>query len=436
MLAVCECERRQSESQPVAALTAEAVVGAMEGAGWCGTRPCLCGIVQRCAGRVFEASHAARRNSAQTEERTLGTLLKPYENASDRVLIRKTNAIETRFVARAVAGVGAVLRLDRVVGFPKVGGEEPKQIPVGRGSTAAGTRFQVSTGSRLFGAGGCHRSAAVSYTRPGAPEVLIEGGPNNPVCLSSPRYRHPALFCEEGIETIQTAVPASVRSVRLMLADGRTIESRVVRVPRGDGGPAGIYAQEISGSTSHAVSLVELNTGTVVVLSVKLPRYRCVKSRKEPEGLLTSTELASGRTPEGETFTISAFGSLNGEPFLSVDSGVNPEFNEPPIGRDAGKVFPWSLAIGCTPHPYAILYGILVSPGESVVAQTSQGAIPLNVVPVEPRVQAKGPLVYGVFSALPSVLTVLGANGSTVYTENLQAKATEAEQFCEGYAEP
>jgi hypothetical protein len=42
----------------------------------------------------------------------------------------------------------------------------------------------------------------------------------------------------------------------------------------------------------------------------------------------------------------------------------------------------------------------------------------------------------GVFSALPSELTILGANGSTLYTENLQAKATEAAQFCEGYAEP
>jgi hypothetical protein len=37
---------------------------------------------------------------------------------------------------------------------------------------------------------------------------------------------------------------------------------------------------------------------------------------------------------------------------------------------------------------------------------------------------------------LPSELTVLAANGSTVYTENLQAKAMEATQFCEGYAEP
>jgi hypothetical protein len=75
-------------------------------------------------------------------------------------------------------------------------------------------------------------------------------------------------------------------------------------------------------------------------------------------------------------------------------------------------------------------------PGKSVVARTPQGAIALNVVPVEPRVHARGPLVYGVFSGLPSELTVVGANGSTIYAEKLQAKATEAAQFCEGYAEP
>ena len=60
----------------------------------------------------------------------------------------------------------------------------------------------------------------------------------------------------------------------------------------------------------------------------------------------------------------------------------------------------------------------------------------MNVVPLEPSLHAKGPLVYGVFTALPTELTVLGANGSIVYTDNLQAKAVEAAQFCEGYAEP
>jgi hypothetical protein len=386
------------------------------------------------ASQEFEA---ARRSSDQREKRSLGALLKPYESASDRALIRKTSTVENKLLAGASAAVRTVFSLDRIVGFPQAGAEEPKQITLGHGRTAAGTRFEVSSGSGLPGAlGSCHRSAAVSYSRPGAPEVLIEGGPNNPICLSSPQYRHPALFCEVGIETIQTAVPTLVRSVRLVLADGRTIQSRVVRIPRRDGGPADIYAQEIRGSTSHAVSLLELNAGGGVVLTVKLPRYRCVKSRKEPEELPTDTELASGRTPEGETFTISAFGGFNGEPSLSVDTGVDPGLNEPAIGLGASKAFSWSLSIGCAPHPYAILYGILMRPGKSVVAQTPQGAVPLNMVPVESRVHAKGPLVYGAFSALPTELTVLGANGSTIYTENLQAKATEAAQFCEGYAEP
>jgi hypothetical protein len=73
---------------------------------------------------------------------------------------------------------------------------------------------------------------------------------------------------------------------------------------------------------------------------------------------------------------------------------------------------------------------------EAGQAATRQGTVALNIVPVEPRLHAKGPLAYGVFSTLPSELTVLGTSGSTVYTENLQTKATEAAQFCEGYAEP
>ena len=387
------------------------------------------------ASREFEASQAARRSSDLEEGRSLETLLKPYENASDRALIRKTNAVENKLLASS--DFQTFSHLSRIVGFPHAGAEEPKPITVGHGRTAAGTRFQVSTGSELLGAlGSCRRSAAVFYTRPGAPEVLIEGGPNNPICLSPPRYRHPEVFCEVGIETIQAAVPAAVRSARLLLADGRAIVSRVVRVPRRDGGPAGIYAQEIRGSSSHAVSLVELNAGGGVVLTVGLPRYRCVKPKQPELPILTSTELATGHTPEGEPFTISTFGSFNGQPSLSVDTGVDPELNEIVIPPDVAKAFPWSLSIGCAPHPYAILYGILAPPGESVTGRTPQGAVSLNVVPLEPRLHAKGPLVYGVFSALPSELTVLGANGSTVYTENLQAKAAEAAQFCEGYAEP
>lgn len=395
------------------------------------------------ASREFEASQA-HKSSALGDEGSLSTLLEPYENASDRALVHNTSAVESKLAASVSAAINTFTRLRRVVGFPHAGAEEPKkQVRLGRGRTAAGTRFVVDSGTSggilgsLGSAGSCHRSASVFYTRPGSsPEELVQGGPNNPICLSPPQERHPALFCEVGIETIQTAVPASVRLVKLVLADGRTIESRVIRVPPRDGGPAGIYAQEIWGSSSHAVSLIEMNASAEVVLTLGLPRYRCVKPRKQREFPLGVVKLATGDTPEGEPFTISAFGSINGQPSLSVDAGVDPEINEPTFGPQPPKALPWSLSIGCAPHPYAILYGILAPPGKSVTARTPEGTVALSVVPIDPQLHAKGPLVYGVFSALPSELTIVGANGSATYTENLQAQATEMAQFCEGYAEP
>jgi hypothetical protein len=396
------------------------------------------------ASREFEASRTARKSYTLGDEGSLSTLLEPYENTSDRALVRKTKAAEHKLLANLGTAIQTFTRLRRIVGLPHAGAEEPKkQVTLGRGRTAAGTRFVVDseTSGGILGSlgsgGSCHRSASVFYTRPGSsPEELVQGGPNNPICLSPPQVRHPALFCEEGIETIQTAVPASVSSAKLVLADGHTIESRVIRVPPRDGGPAGIYAQEIRGTASHAVSLVELNASDEVVLTLDLPRYHCVKRREEREFPFSVVKLVTGDAPEGEPFTISAFGNINGEPFLSVDTGVNPQINEPTVGPQAPKTFPWSLSIGCAPHPYTILYGILAPPGKSVTARTPEGTVALNVIPIEPRVHAKGPLVYGVFSALPFELTVIGTNGSPLYTESLQAQAMEAAQFCEGYAEP
>jgi hypothetical protein len=393
------------------------------------------------ASREFEAAPTARRSSTLREEPALDTLLKPFENAADRALSRKTEALVLALLANALATIQTNSHSRRIIGFPHSAVEDTKKpVVLGHGRTAAGTRFKMSTGASgilgsLGSGGSCHRSVSVFYSRPGSsPEDLVQGGPNNPICLSPPQVRHPALFCEEGTETIQTAVPASVRSIRLMLADGRTIESHVVRVPRRDGGPAGIYAQEIRGSSSHAVSLVELGGDDEVVLRLKLARYRCVKP-KEPE-FPASAKLAAGQTPEGEPFTISTFGTFNGQPSLSVDAGVDPDINEPTFGPQPPKAFPWWLSIDCAPHPYAILYGILAPPGKSVTARTPEGTVALNAISIEPRVHAKGPLVYGVFRALPSELTIVGANGSPLYTESLEVQATEVAQFCEGYAEP
>jgi hypothetical protein len=155
--------------------------------------------------REFEASRVARKSSDQQER--LAGLLKPYQNdTSDRALIRKTNAVEGELFAKSLAIVQTVFSVARIVGFPRTRTEEHKRIALGHGRTAAGTRFEVSSESGPLGLfGSCHSSATVAYSRPGAPELLIVGVPNNPICLFPPQYRHPALFCEAGIETIQAA---------------------------------------------------------------------------------------------------------------------------------------------------------------------------------------------------------------------------------------
>lgn len=385
--------------------------------------------------RAFQAARAARR-SEQQGELSLATLLKPYEDASDRVLARDTEALEAKLLGEGLEAAQQILELGHRLGLPRVGGEEPKQVTLGHGRTAAGTRFEVSSGSGGLGALGCHRAATVAYGRTGAPELLIVSGPNNPICLSAPRYRHPALFCEAGLETIQTAVPSTVRSATLILANGRRVRSRVVRVPRRDGGPAGIYAQQIAGTRSHAVSLVELDGRGGVVLTLRLPRYRCVKRHSEAETLPTLTSLASGRTPQGEAFSINAFGSINGTPFLAADIGVAPELGEPADGLGPSKAYAWSLKLGCAPRPFVILYGFLLAPGTSVLARTAGGIVGLTTVAVPASLHAKGPLVYGVFEALPSELTVLAGNGSTLHSEDLRTEDAEAAQFCEGFEEP
>jgi hypothetical protein len=56
-------------------------------------------------------------------------------------------------------------------------------------------------------------------------------------------------------------------------------------------------------------------------------------------------------------------------------------------------------------------------------------------VAIAPDLHPGGPLVYGVFSTLPSELIVQSSDGSTLYTESLAAKGKEEAEFCEGYEE-
>src|SRR6202034_3799279 len=110
------------------------------------------------------------------------------------------STLESELFVDVLSDAGTLERVGRIVGLPEPKNEPMKEVTLGRGRTAAGTRFAVNTTSGLLsslGSGSCHRSVSVFYSRlGGSPEGLIQGGPNNPICVSRPQERHPALFCE------------------------------------------------------------------------------------------------------------------------------------------------------------------------------------------------------------------------------------------------
>lgn len=191
------------------------------------------------------------------------------------------------------------------------------------------------------------------------------------------------------------------------------------------------------GYSPYPVSLTELDAQGNVMLVVKLEAVRC---RREPAVQGPSfVHLAQGTTPDGEPFTIQGvivrFG--RGQTSFSLILGVSlrGNRNEIEVGNAKPKAFAWSLRLECPPREFAIIYGILSAPGDSVLARTPEGLVPLTKVAIAADLHSGGPLVYGAFSTVPSELVVRRSDGSTLYSESLATRAREEAEFCQGYAE-
>ena len=389
--------------------------------------------------REFQAAQTARA-AAVRPEGSLGALLKPYEGPGARALIRRTAALHAK-VKTSLAWLSTLSsHLDRALGVRESRFEAREQEPVvGHGRTETGSSFTVSRERRRASSHSC-RSVSVSITT----TSKAPGGSSSsdaPLCISGSADRHPASGCENGVWSVTAAVPASVRTVRLRVSGGRTIVSRVVQVPRRDGGPDGVYVQEVRGSATVPVSLTELNASGGVVLVVRLKATHCRRepppAEGPPEGP-TYVTLASGVTPGGEPFSIE--GSLVHFHFAKPQTSFNllltlAESIHEEDPQSNPQVYPWSLAVDCPPHESAVIYGVLLVPGDSVLARTSEGLVPLTTVPIAAELNARGPLVYGVFSTVPQELVVRNSEGSTLYTESLAMRADEEAEFCAGYEE-
>jgi hypothetical protein len=386
------------------------------------------------ASREFEAAERARANAVRPEA-SIGSLLEPYEGPPARSLMRNTQTLSAKLESVLSNDPGGFSQLLHTLGLRESASEadEHEAVVLGYGTTSAGDSFTVR-GERA-------ESGPEALCRPVSIEIQGESRTfATSVCLSGREGRQPLAECRDGLDLIVTAVPASARTARLLLSNGHTIASRVIHVPRQYGGPGGVYVQAVRGGPPHPILLTELNARAKVVGAAKLAAVRC---RREPATPAPRyVELTKGSTPAGEPFTIQAvsFSLSHGQTHLrlapiqiGVRRNANVEIIE--IGNVESKAFPWSLAMGCQPNEFAIVYGILSPPGDSVLARTREGLVPLTAVPIAADLHAGGPLVYGVFPTLPSELVVRGSDGATLYTESLAAKDKEEAEFCAGYAE-
>jgi hypothetical protein len=240
-------------------------------------------------------------------------------------------------------------------------------------------------------------------------------------------------------------------SVDLALRDGRHISSAVALVPPSLGGPAGFYFQVVP-SSDDPVSVTELDSQGKVLASRKLRHSaRCPpRHQNEPTPeFLSAVKLATGRVPHGPAFAITVqrtrFGKqveTNLEVNVSHEESIGSVLvaaqsfgGETRLGGHP-KLFELKSEAGCAPHEYAILYGVLSSPPDTVLAKTRHGLVRFHRAPIPAKARLQGELEYLALDSTPREVIVRSPQGRTVLREDLRRVAGEHRETCEGEAEP
>jgi hypothetical protein len=392
-----------------------------------------------------------------------------YEGPSEKALARAIARLRSGREASYKALQAALNGLQNTLGFapepaPEASEGPPKgSVVIGHGRTAAGTHYtirlepkQPPSGPSAHGQSGARPleppcplrvSVSESSTGPqGAGEGAVSFSGSGETCLSSSHPVPARVSCQGGILTVEAQTLRRARTARLLLSDGRTITSGVAIVPARLGGPAGLYYQAVRGPSPIPVSLTELDAHGRTLRTVKLNRVvECTVNLFHylPGGLRT---LARGVVPGGPAFSIVGKryrmeGQVHFELTLEVEgkggllgSRGSEAVAQGQLPRPASPFSP-SIETGCLPHEYAILYGILKAPRDTVVARISGTLQPLRRAPIPTSLHAGGVLVYIVLPAIPSEVLVRTPGGKTVASEQLTTLARETSEKCQGEAE-
>ncbi len=381
--------------------------------------------------------------------------LAPYENAADRTLARHLKALTAQQRKRSDGQATILKHLEATVGLPaakipKIKRPAKKPVVVARGRTAAGGSF-VARAERHS-----PRPCAVfvSISEPSLPErgglLEILNGGGTARCLSR-SHVHPeqAVHCNSGLLTVEADLLPATRSVRLLLSDNRTISSPAIRVPARLGGPAGLYYQVVRGPSPIPVSLTELDEQGRTVAMLKLPAV--VECSRNPVKYFAGgiVRLAHGSVPQGPSFTIRGeryrelghvhfelkLEASNEEELFGGGGGLLSLRLEEGSGPPGKQSFQPQTSNGCKPRPYAIIYGLLKAPGDTVLARVAGGLVPLSKVAIPEHLHAGGVLAYGAFSPIPTELVIRDGRGRTIDRRDLSEAAKANTETCEGEAE-
>ncbi len=415
--------------------------------------------------RLFVSAFALIDVYLNDDVTPLPRLLASSESRADRALVRHNEKLTARILAKRATTEASLKRVETALGVPApkprppIGGPPRKTVVVGRGKTAAGGRFVVRAQPplRLLGHSlshaGCTVDVTVQEPRPSGEGLLSALAFGAGRCLSrshvDPEQR---VSCNTGLLSVEASLLPAARSVRLLLSDNRTIASPAIRVPARLGGPAGLYYQVVRGPSPIPVSLTELDAhgNTLTVLKLK-PVVECTKHPHKtfPHGIV---RLVHESLPRGPAFTIRAeryreLGQIHfelkfteepaSEEFFSSDGGgglfaLRGEEGAGPPGR---QVFESHASSGCEPQPYAIVYGLLKAPRDTVLVRVSGVLVPLRTVAIPAPLHSGGVLAYGAFSPLPTELLVRDAHSRTVGRKDLSEAAKSNTETCEGEVE-
>ena len=426
------------------------------------------------ATKTFASEEEAREEPLSLLTRELepstsaAKLLARFEGSREKALSRELDAVERERESGSQTLAGLTERLYVALGLvseAELREERESEAPpkgatvLAKAKSAVGGTYTIwlERKPQRFGrkARLCRLTLGVSETNS---ESSIEGGEKTvefstgfgrEACLSRSHPEPASVRCDEGLLTIEAQTPAQARKVRLTLSDGRKLTSRVALLPPRLGGPLGFYYQVVRGPKPVPVAITELDRHGRVLRRVKLPRTkRCVAHplRYLPGGYrrIVTASVAEGPSFSivGERFRLGGHLQLE----LRLETGLQAESEGTTnqagsiveVGRRPRarpKPFELQVKTGCTPHEYAILFGVLRDRGDTVLAKSGSTATPLQRVSIPSTLHIPGVLAYTALPGVPNELVVHARNGKVVMREHLAALAQRSREVCEGEAE-